>query len=77
MNPKSKGYGNLGWGSPKDKAHESRGCPRKGNGPTMPKRMRWAKKAQNSMNASPMVILGHENLANGKYTAGPKEAQQA
>ena len=62
MNPKSKGYGNLSRGSPKDlaKAHGSkmgRGCPRKGNrlrlpkerkgnGPRMPKRIRLAKEAK-------------------------------
>jgi len=76
MNPKSKRYGNLGRGSPKNlaNAHGSK------NGPRMPKRrkwaedvqkdemgqgspeaMKWVKEAQNSMNTSPMIILGHEN----------------
>ena len=85
MNPKSKGYGNLGRGSPKDlaKAHWSkmgRGCSRKGNGLRMPKERKWAedaqkdemgqgsleaiewvKEAENSMNTSLTVILGHGN----------------
>ena len=52
MNSKSKGYGNLGRGSPKDlaKAHWSkmgRGCSRKGNGLRMPKERKWAEDAQN------------------------------
>ena len=76
MNPKSKRYGNLDRGSPKDlaKAHGSK------NGPRMPKKRKWAedaqkdemdqgspeamewvKEAQNSMNTSLMVILGHGN----------------
>ena len=50
MKPKSKEYGNLGKGSPKDlaKAHGSkmgRGCPRKGNGLRMPKEKKWTKDA--------------------------------
>ena len=57
MNPKSKGYGNLGRGIPKDlaKAHGSkmgRLCPRKGNGLGMSKRMRWAKEAHKQWNGS-------------------------
>ena len=39
--------------------------------------MEWAKEAQNIMTMSPMIILGFWNWAEGKHTAGPKEAQQA
>jgi len=41
MNPKSKRYGNLDRGSPKDlaKAHGSK------NGPRMPKKRKWAEDA--------------------------------
>ena len=51
MNPKSKGYGNLSRGSPKDlaKAHGSkmgRGCPRKGNRLRLPKERKWGENAQ-------------------------------
>ena len=50
INLENKGYGNLGWGSPRDlaKAHRS-------------KELEWAKDAQNRMNTSLMVILGHWN----------------
>ena len=36
--------------------------------------MKWAKKAQNSMTISLMIVLGYWNLAKGKHIAGPKEA---
>ena len=78
INPKSKGYGNLGRGSPKDleKPMEIKNW----NRPRMPKErkwakdaqkdemgqgsleaMEWAKEAQDSMNTSPMIKLGHWN----------------
>ena len=48
ISPKSKGYGNLGWGSSKDlaKAHGNEG-------------LEWAKEAQKSMSTSPMIVLGY------------------
>ena len=69
MNPKSKGYGYLGRGSPKDlaKAHGSKelewveDAQKDEMGHGNPKAMEWVKEAQNSMNTSPMVILGHGN----------------
>ena len=68
MNPKSKGYGNLGRrGSPKDSAKvygnkelewaEDAQKDKMGQG--SPEAMEWVKEAQNSMNTSPMIILGH------------------
>ena len=59
INPKSKGYGNLGRGSPKDlaKAHGNEG-------------LEWAEDAQrnkmgegslNSVRTSPMVVLVYGN----------------
>ena len=59
INSKSKGYGNLGWGSPKDlaKTHGNEG-------------LEWAEDAQrnkmgegspNSVRTSPMVVLVYRN----------------
>ena len=46
-------------------------------GQRSPKAMKWAKEAQNNMSTSPMIVLGYWNLAEGKHTAGPKEAKFA
>ena len=46
-------------------------------GQRSPKAMKWAKEAQNSTSTSPMIVLGYWNLAEGKYTTGPKEAKFA
>ena len=48
INPKSKGYGNLGQESPKDlaKAHENK----EWNGPRMPKERKWAEDAWKQWN---------------------------
>ena len=64
-----------------------RGCPRKANGPRMPKEkemgqrspqaMQWVKKAQDGMGINSMAILGHCNQLREEHAAGPKEAQQA
>ena len=67
INPKSKGYGNLGRGSPKDltKAHGNKelewaeDSQKDEMGQGSPAAMEWAKEAQNSMNTSPMIILDH------------------
>ena len=68
MNPKSKGYGNLGRrGSPKDstKVHGNKelewaeDAQKDKMGQGSPEAMEWVKEAQNSMNTSPMIILGH------------------
>ena len=68
MNPKSKGYGNLGRrGSPKDsvKVHGNKelewveDAQKDKMGQGSPEAMEWVKEAQNNMNISPMIILGH------------------
>ena len=69
INPKSKGYGNLGQESPKDlaKAHENKelewaeDAQRKEMGRGCLEVMECAKAAQDSMNTSPMIKLGHWN----------------
>ena len=69
MNSKSKGYGNLGRGSLRNlaKAHRSKELEQAEDaqkdemGKGSPKAMEWVKEAQNKMNTSPMVILGHWN----------------
>ena len=69
INPKSKGYGNMGQGSPKDlaKAHGNdelewaEGAQGNEMGQGSLEAMEWAKEAQNSINISPMIILGHWN----------------
>ena len=69
INPKSKEYGNLGRGSLKDltKAHGNKELEwaedvQKGEmGYGSLEALEWAKEAQNNMNTSPMIILGHWN----------------
>ena len=69
INPKIKGYGNLGQGSPKDLAKANgnkelewvEDAQRDEMGQGSPEAMEWAKEAQNSMNTSPMIILGYWN----------------
>jgi len=69
INPESKGYGNLGWGSLKDsvKAHGNKELEwakdTQGDeiGQGSPEVMKWAKEAQNSMSTSPMIMLGYWN----------------
>ena len=46
-------------------------------GQESPKAMKWAKEAQNNVSTSPTIVLGYWNWAEGKYTAGLKDAQQA
>ena len=46
-------------------------------GQRSPKAMKWTKEAQNNISTSPMIVLGYWNLAEGKYTTGPKEAKFA
>ena len=43
----------------------------------MPKGMKWAKKAQDSIKTNPVEVLGNVNWVKEKYVAGLKEAQQA
>ena len=69
INPKSKGYCNLGRESPKDlaKSHENKelewveDAQRKEMGRGCLEAMEWAKEAQDSMNTSPMIKMGHWN----------------
>ena len=42
----------MKWAEDTQKAEMDQGCP---------EAMKWAKEAQNSMNTSPMIILGHWN----------------
>ena len=69
MNPKSKGYGNLDRRSPKDlaKAHGNKelewaeDAQKDEMAQGSPKAMEWVKEAQNNMNTSLIIILGHWN----------------
>ena len=70
MNPKSKGYGNLGRrGSPKDstKVHGNKelewaeDAQKDEMGQGSLEAIEWVKEAENSMNTSLTVILGHGN----------------
>jgi len=67
-----------------------RGCPRKENGPRMPKKAQRGRNgprkpvsnemgqgSPSSMNANPMTMPGHCNQVKEEHTADPKEVQQA